>query len=228
VKKLLLVLVLTTPGLAVAADLTTYLNGSIGFGSRDMERNSPFGALDLDYDDGIAYHVDGGMRLANGLLFTGAYTQTDYGDFTAFDGALLIDDDSTQRDVRFGMFMAPTPSGGFHYRLGGGFAQIEDTVGFSDAADRRGVFLEAGANKLLGQRVTLTGAATLLRLRGDEDREGLEARMGLAYALGAFDLTGDVRYLRLGSDDLPDEHHYEARLGVGGRLGRRRAVTLST
>lgn len=215
--KKVLWLALLAPGLACAADVTGYLNAGVGFASRDIERDAPFGNLDLDYDDGAAWHVDGGVRLPGELLLTGSYTISKYGDFTAIDGDLLIADDSTQRDTRFGAFLAPAPAGGFAYRAGAGYALIEDTVGI--VAEAQGLFVEAGAARRLGEHLRFTGAATLLQLHGDADREGLEVRTGLAYGLGSVDLTADARYLRLGSDELPDEHLYELRLGVGSAWG---------
>jgi hypothetical protein len=209
-------LALLAPGLACAGDGDGFAGGGVGWTWRDVDRDVPFDQLDLGFDDGLALHAEGGARIAHGLLLRGSYTYADHGTLAAL-GTLTLEDDVQQRDLRLGAFHE-TAGGASGFRLGGGFAHLDDDV----LGASHGAFLETAWIAPLGERVTLDLAAAYLRLTGDSDRNATELRARFAWRAGGTDFTLDGRYTafdtRTGPSgffaDYPDEQIYELRFGV--------------
>jgi hypothetical protein len=208
--KMWLALALLAPGVALADDMTGFVGAGAGWAWRDVDRDAPFDQLSLGFDGGPALHAEGGVRPVRGLLLRGHYTYADHGDLTALD-TLTVTQDVQQRELRLGMFHE-TAAGASGFRLGGGFAQLDD-----DVLDRsRGPFLEAAWIAPIGARVILDLGAAYSRLGGDTDRNAIELRARLAWRVGSTDLTLDGRHAAFdsGGGNYPDEQLYELRFGV--------------
>ena len=197
-----LAVALLAPAVCGAAQPASwFLGGGLGVAERGFSQ-APFDQLELEYEDGIAYHVRGGARFDSGLLLRGDYAHTRYEALTAL-GTLTVDEGIVQRELRLGGFYAPRPEATATYRVGGGYALFGDPA----AGSADGFFAEVAATVRTGPRLSWDLSIARQEVSGDSgnDFDATDLRLAATWRLGTLDLSLAARQLRLpSSDDLRD------------------------
>ena len=210
-----LLLALLAPAAPAATPADGFVDLSVGASWREPDDAPPFDQLELDYDTGTVARLEVGSHYESGLLVRVGYAYAVYDEMTAL-GSLVVREDIQQQDVRAGVFYATPRRAPLGWRLGGGYAYLDE----DDSVDgyyQRGGFVEAAAIVELA-RTTLDFAAAFAKLGGpgDADAETTELRATAAYHARVMDFTLGARYAWVDRENLPgDEQLLELRAGVG-------------
>ena len=199
----------------VAGHAQSFVEAGVGAAWRDLEADPPFDQLELEYDTGTLARLEVGTRYHSGLQLRVGYTYTVYDELTG-PGSLAVAQDIQQQEVRAGAFYA-TPTGvPLGWRLGGGYAYVDEDDG-ADGYYQRGGYVEAAAIVAAGRRVTLDLATAFVKLGGpqDHDAEIGELRAAAAFHARAMDFTLGARYALIDRESPPaDERLLELRVGI--------------
>jgi hypothetical protein len=197
---------LLAPGMCGATGPALSLSGGLGMAERDLSQE-PFDQLELEFEDGLVYHVQGGAQFDSGLLLRGSYAYTMYAELTALD-TLTVAEDVAQRELRLGAFYAPGQNARAGYRIGGGYATFGD-ITMGDAA---GVFAEAGLTVRAGERWSWDLSLSRQELDGHSqnaaDFDGTDARLAATFHAARLDFTFAARQLWLPAGDALVEYRF--------------------
>lgn len=215
-----LALIAATP--AWAGDVAGSVKGGVGMTWREPSDDPPFDILQLEYDTGTALFAEVASHYEAGLLLRVGYAYTFFDALTG--GGLTISEDIQHHDARVGAFYAPWPRGALDWRIGGGYAFMQESSengGNNSSQSQDGGFVEGGLTWRLGKRVALDGALGGFKVDGDGDydAEGTEVRAGVTVEAAGIGFTLGARYAAIQRERPADEELFELRFGVGGAWG---------